>query len=70
MAVALLARRQENLSSVASNLQNTSPGSIVETFATDTSPNSFKSAFQSIRAHNSFKGLKLKVAVYSVKHSN
>ncbi|KAH8794631.1 hypothetical protein BGZ57DRAFT_1012330 [Hyaloscypha finlandica] len=70
MAIALLARRQENLSSVASNLQKTSPGSVVETFATDTSPTNLKSAFQSIRSHNSFKDLKLKVAVYSVKHSS
>ena len=70
MAVALLARRQESLSSVRSNLQKTSPGSIVETFATDTSPNNLKSAFQSIKSHNSFKDLKLKVAVFSVKHSS
>jgi short-subunit dehydrogenase len=70
MAVALLARRQENLSSVASNLAKTSPGSIIETFTTDTSPKNLKSAFQSIRSHSSFKDLKLKVAVYSVKHSS
>ncbi|PMD64897.1 NAD(P)-binding protein [Hyaloscypha bicolor E] len=70
MAVALLARRQENLSNVASNLQKTSPGSVVETFATDTSPTNLKSTFQSIRSHNSFKDLKLKVAIYSVKHSS
>ena len=70
MAVALLARRQETLSSVASNLQKTSPGSVIETFATDTAPNNLKSAFQSIRSHSSFKDLKLQVAVYSVKHSS
>jgi len=70
MAVALLARRQENLISVRSNLQKTSPGSIIEIFPTDTSPNNLKSAFQSIRSHNSFKNLKLTVAVYSVKHSS
>jgi NAD(P)-dependent dehydrogenase (short-subunit alcohol dehydrogenase family) len=55
---------------VRSNLSKTSPGSIIETFPTDTSPNNLKSAFQSIRSHASFKGLKLKVAVYSVKHSS
>jgi short-subunit dehydrogenase len=70
LAVALLARRQENLSSVRSNLEKTSPGSIIETFPTDTSPNNLKSAFQSIKSHNSFKNLKLNVAVYSVKHSS
>merc|ERR1712098_870678 len=31
LAVALLARRQEGLNSVRSNLQQTSPGSVVET---------------------------------------
>ncbi|KAE8451886.1 hypothetical protein EG329_002727 [Mollisiaceae sp. DMI_Dod_QoI] len=70
LAVALLARRPENLSSVRANLEKTSPGSTIETFPTDTSPQNLKSAFQSIRSHNSFKDLKLKVAVYSVKHSS
>lgn len=70
LAVALLARRPESLSSVRANLQQTSPGSVIETFPTDTSPTKLKSAFQSIRTHDSFKNLKLKVAVYSVKHSS
>ncbi|PVH81652.1 NAD(P)-binding protein [Cadophora sp. DSE1049] len=70
LAVALLARRQEGLNSVRSNLQQTSPGSVVETFPTDTSPTNLKQAFQSIKSHSSFKDLKLKVAVYSVKHSS
>ncbi|TVY23979.1 hypothetical protein LHYA1_G008030 [Lachnellula hyalina] len=70
LAVALLARRPENLSSVRANLQETSPGSIIESFPTDTSPIQLKSAFQSIRNHSSFKNLKLKVAVYSVKHAS
>merc|ERR1712230_86162 len=46
LAVALLARRQEGLNSVRSNLQQTSPGSVVETFPTDTSPNNLKQAFK------------------------
>ncbi|KAI9049273.1 hypothetical protein LZ554_007120 [Drepanopeziza brunnea f. sp. 'monogermtubi'] len=70
MAVALLARRPEGLSSVRANLKETSPGSIVETFPTDTSPTSLRAAFQSIKTHSSFAHLKLKVAVYSVKHSS
>ncbi|KAL2068071.1 hypothetical protein VTL71DRAFT_16169 [Oculimacula yallundae] len=70
LAVALLARRQESLNSVRSNLKETSPGSVVETFPTDTSPNNLKAAFQSIKSHQSFKDLKLKVAVYSIKHSS
>ncbi|TVY38394.1 hypothetical protein LSUB1_G006362 [Lachnellula subtilissima] len=70
LAVALLARRPENLSSVRANLKETSPGSVIESFPTDTSPTQLKSAFQSIRSHSSFKDLKLKVAVYSVKHAS
>ncbi|CZT46365.1 related to oxidoreductase, short chain dehydrogenase/reductase family [Rhynchosporium secalis] len=70
LAVALLARRQGNLNSIRSNLKETSPGSVVETFPTDTSPSNLKAAFQSIKSHQSFKDLKLKVAVYSVKHSS
>ena len=69
MAVALLARRPESLSDIARNLSETSPGSIVEVFPTDTKPENLKKAFQSIKTHPSFKDLKLKVAVYSVKHS-
>ncbi|TVY87199.1 hypothetical protein LAWI1_G007356, partial [Lachnellula willkommii] len=63
-------RRPENLTSVRANLKETSPGSIIEAFPSDTSPTQLQSAFQSIRAHSSFKDLKLKVAVYSVKHAS
>jgi len=70
LAVALLARRADSLSNIRSNLQETSPNSIVETFATDTEPSNIQKAFQSIREHKSFKDLKLKVAVYSIKHSS
>jgi len=70
MAVALLARRPESLSSIAQNLSETSPGSVVEVFPTDTKPENLKKAFQSIKCHSSFRDLKLKVAVYSVKHSS
>ncbi|CAG8983979.1 hypothetical protein HYALB_00009581 [Hymenoscyphus albidus] len=70
MAVALLARNPENLKSVQQNLSKTAPGSVVESFPSDTSPTQLHSAFQSIREHNSFKDLKLKVAIYSVKHSS
>lgn len=70
LAIALLARRQEGLASVKANLHETSPGSVVEAFPTDTSPAQLKAAFQAIKSHASFKDLKLKVAVYSVKHSS
>jgi short-subunit dehydrogenase len=70
MAVALLARNAESLSSIAANLSTTSPGSVIETFPTDTAPANLQKAFQSIKTHASFKELKLKVAVYSIKHSS
>ncbi|KAL3425729.1 oxidoreductase [Phlyctema vagabunda] len=70
LAVALLARRPESLSSVRSNLQETSPGSVIETFPCDTQPANIQKTFEAIRAHESFKDLKLNVAVYSVKHSS
>jgi len=70
LAVALLARRPENLSNVQQNLSKTAPGSVIETFATDTAPHNLQKAFKAIREHASFKDLKLRVAVYSVKHSS
>jgi NAD(P)-dependent dehydrogenase (short-subunit alcohol dehydrogenase family) len=70
LAVALLARRQESLSAIESNLSKTSPDSVVAGFVSDTSPQQLKKAFEDIRQHEKFKGLKLQVAVYSVKHSS
>jgi NAD(P)-dependent dehydrogenase (short-subunit alcohol dehydrogenase family) len=58
------------LSSISSNLKETSPGSVIESFPTDTQPDNIKKAFQSIKNHNSFKNLKLRVAIYSIKHSS
>jgi NAD(P)-dependent dehydrogenase (short-subunit alcohol dehydrogenase family) len=55
---------------VKANLAKTSPNSVVEAFTSDTSPEAVSSAFSSISKHPSFKDLKLKVAVYSVKHSS
>ncbi|KAI9841268.1 MAG: hypothetical protein M1837_000804 [Sclerophora amabilis] len=76
LAVALLARSQESLDRVASSVHSsstsTSPNApiTVETFATDTSPASLSKTFAAIRTHPSFKSLKLKIAVYSIKHSS
>ena len=70
MAVALLARNQDNLNSVLENLSTTAPGSVVEAFPTDTDPANLEKTFQVIRSHPLFKGLKLKVAIYSIKHSS
>ena len=43
---------------------------MVESFSTDTNPANLQKAFSAIRTHNAFKDLKLKVAVYSIKHSS
>ena len=71
MAIALLARGQESLNSVASSIKSTVPGAVVECFAADTSkPDTLKQAFSDISTHSSFKSLKLSLAIYSIKHSS
>ncbi|KAJ4994428.1 oxidoreductase [Stagonosporopsis vannaccii] len=70
LAVALLARRPENLQSVISTIRKTSPDAVLEAFPSDTSKDSIEKAFQDIKVHKSFVGLKAEVAVYSVKHSS
>ncbi|EPE30152.1 NAD(P)-binding Rossmann-fold containing protein [Glarea lozoyensis ATCC 20868] len=69
-AVAMCARNKESLSKIQSTLKESSPESVMEIFPTSTDPDSLKSAFQDIRTHQSFKDLKLKLAVYSIKHSS
>ena len=69
LAVALLARNPENLNSLAQGLRSSTPNAI-ETFPTDTSPDKLSKAFADIRSHNSFKDLKLKVAIYHIKHAS
>lgn len=69
-AVALLARRPEPLQELANSLRSQTSGGIFETFPTDTAPENLKKAFADIKDNASFKNLKLKVAVYSVKHSS
>ena len=69
LAVALLARNPDNLNSLAKGLRSTTPNPI-ETFPTDTSPEKLSKAFADIRSHPSFKDLKLKIAIYHIKHSS
>ena len=69
LAVALLARNPENLDLLAQGLRTSTPNAI-ETFSTDTSPDKLSKAFADIRSHSSFKDLKLKVAIYHIKHSS
>ena len=68
-AVALLARNPENLNSLAQSLRSSTPNAI-EAFPSDTSPERLSKAFADICSHNSFKDLKLKVAIYHLKHSS
>jgi len=70
MAVALLARRQEVLTDIASSIKSQVSGAVVEAFPTDTSPESLKKAFAAIKSHASFSDLKLDMAIFSIKHSS
>jgi len=70
LAVALLARRPEPLHELAQKLRGDVPNSVFEPFSTDTTPQKLASTFQEIKAHESFKGLKLQIAIFSVKHSH
>lgn len=70
MAIALLARRPEALSDLKASLTSSTPGGVFETFPTDTTPEKLQAAFADIKSHETFKGLKLELAIYSVKHSS
>jgi NAD(P)-dependent dehydrogenase (short-subunit alcohol dehydrogenase family) len=67
MAIALMARRQENLDSLVALLKEQAPGAVCEGFVSDTTPSSMESAFKSVHEHPSFQGLKLKAAVFNIK---
>ncbi|KAI1485499.1 hypothetical protein F5X96DRAFT_674574 [Biscogniauxia mediterranea] len=69
MAVALLARNAENLRSLCSEVRRTSHGGELHAFPSDTSPASLRRAFGEIGAHAAFAGLRLRLAVYHVKHA-
>jgi NAD(P)-dependent dehydrogenase (short-subunit alcohol dehydrogenase family) len=43
---------------------------VLEAFPSDTSKASLEKAFADIKAHQSFKDLKLRLAIYSIKHSS
>jgi len=70
MAVALLARDPSNLSKLCDDLRKSTNGGVLHSFPTDTSPPSLSKAFKDIAAHPDFNGLKLKLAIYHVKHSS
>ncbi|KAI4130949.1 MAG: hypothetical protein LQ338_001460 [Usnochroma carphineum] len=71
LAVALLARNPDNLTSLAASLRaSAGPDSVIETFPTDTQPSNLSAAFSAIRSHPSFQGLNLRVGIFSVKHAS
>jgi len=70
LAVALLARRPDSLNDLAKDLRSQTPEGVFETFPTDTSPDKLRKAFADIKEHQSFSGLKLKMAIYSIKNSS
>jgi NAD(P)-dependent dehydrogenase (short-subunit alcohol dehydrogenase family) len=51
-------------------LRSANPSAVLEAFPSDTSKESLQKAFQDIKAHKSFQGLKLNMAIYSIKHSS
>ncbi|GAB7362646.1 hypothetical protein MBLNU230_g2955t1 [Neophaeotheca triangularis] len=67
LAIALLARNQDKLNDLRSQLQSQCPGAVCETFTSDTSPDKLASAFEAIDKHPSFADLKLSTAIYNVK---
>lgn len=70
LAVAIMARNKDNLEKLASDIRSKEPGSIVHPIPSDTSSASLQSAFEKFSSHADFKDLKLKLAIYHVKHSS
>lgn len=68
--MALLARRPDALDDLTKSLRSSVPDAVVEAFPTNTSPDSLKKTFGDIQQHKSFHGLKLNMAIYSIKHSS
>ena len=65
-----MARSKDNLTSVKHTILQSNPNSTIETFPTDTQPDNLSAAFRAVKSHPSFADLKLRIAVYSVKHSS
>lgn len=70
MAVALLARNQANLEKLRDDLRAQVKNSIFHAFPTDTSPSSLQKTFKDISSHPDLKDLKLRLAIFHVKHSS
>jgi NAD(P)-dependent dehydrogenase (short-subunit alcohol dehydrogenase family) len=70
LAVAVLARTESKLQDLCKSIRGSVPEANVHAFATDTSPPSLAKAFKDISSHSSFANLKLRLAIYHVKHSS
>ncbi|RKL00197.1 hypothetical protein BFJ68_g12882 [Fusarium oxysporum] len=69
LAVAILARNADNLNSLRDSLRKETNG-VLHSFPTDTQPENLRQAFKGIANHEDFKDLKLKLAIYHVKHAS
>ncbi|KAF4960327.1 hypothetical protein FGADI_974 [Fusarium gaditjirri] len=69
LAVALLARNADNLNNLRDSLRKETNG-VLQSFPTDTQPENLRKAFKDIANHADFKDLKLKLAIYHVKHAS
>ncbi|KAB8303135.1 hypothetical protein EYC80_004586 [Monilinia laxa] len=70
LAIALLARNKDSLTSTRANLLSASPNSVIEIFPTSTEEQSLTQTFKSIRTHPSFATLPLKLSIFSIKQSS
>lgn len=70
LAVALLARNADNLAKLRDSVRQSSKGGVLHSFPTDTQPDNLRQAFRDIASHPDFSGLKLRLAIYHVKHSS
>lgn len=70
LAVAVLARNADNLDHLVQDIRSKEQGSVVHAFPSDTSEQSLNKAFKDIVAHQDFAQLKLKLAIYHIKHSS
>lgn len=71
--MAVLARNEENLKQLCQTIRTSAQSGstpVVEAFPTDTSPESLSRTFKAIASHQAFQGLKLRLAIYHVKHSS
>ena len=68
--VACLARNADRLEETVEKIRQQTGQKAVEGFSTDTQPSNLTFAFEKIRSHPSFEGLKLKLALFHIKHSS